>query len=244
LEDARPSTSFAPQRLWLQRQLDPIHYLNLSKSNKKQKLTFIGRPLRIIDILKLFWERLFKILKSEHHDRDVVECLVGHRGLHHLLYHVSAYLVNWLIFLSEIFFSRNKTLFNNLGVTYLIENSVTSEKKKIHFIINCEFFDIRHSNYDIRISSKLLSFSLDISKCPGDWKPSWEYSEWTINDVRIFILISLLENSRVILTGLVSDCLHLLELVTSGNCLSLVYSATVRQNTLLFDVVIGLVVKR
>ena len=47
--------------------------------------------------------------------------------LHHLLHHMTANLVNWLVLLGEIFLCSYKALFNYFCVANFVENSVTAQ---------------------------------------------------------------------------------------------------------------------
>jgi hypothetical protein len=202
----------------------------------------ISEPLWVIDGLIFLTQRLLKILECQHHNCDVVKCLVGNGCFQYLLHNVSAYLVDRLIFLVKIFLSGNITLLNHLCIANFIENSIASKQQKIHFVVDRKLLDVRNCDNNIWISLKLFTFGLDVSKCSGNRKSSWKNTEWTINDVGIIILFSLLENCGIILTRLVCDCLNLLEGISTSDGLRLVDTATVLQNTFLFNVVIWLVI--
>jgi len=190
-------------------------------------LTFIRNPLWIIDLLKILTEWLLEVLKRQHHNSDIIQCLVGNWCLHYLFHNMSTYLMNRLVFLVKIFLSSDETLLYHLSVAYFVENSIASKEQKIHLVVNDKLLDVWNSDNYIRISCKLFTFGFDISKGSGDWKSSWKNTEWTINDVRIFILFCLLCNCGVILTRLVCYGLNLLECISTSDGLRLVNTATV-----------------
>lgn len=73
-------------------------------------------------------------------------------------------LMDRLVFLMEVFLRSDETLFYNFGVANFVKDTIATKEKKIHLVIDGELHDIGNSNNNIRISSKLLSLSLNISK--------------------------------------------------------------------------------
>lgn len=118
--------------------------------------------------MELFTESFLEVLESKHHHRDVVERLVGHARLHHLLHYITTYLVNGLLLAVEVLLGRNPRLLYHLSIADLVEYSVTAQKKEVHAIVDGEFFDLWSRNYDIWVASELLSFGFDVSKGPGN----------------------------------------------------------------------------
>lgn len=197
----------------------------------------------VIDLLELVAESFLEVLESKHHHGDVVERLVGHARLHHLLHHITTYLVNGLLLAVKVLLGRNPRLLYYLSIADLVKYSITAQKKEVHAVVDGEFFDVWSRNYDIWVASKLLSFGFDVSKGPGNRESAWKDPEWSINDIWIlFTAFSLLKDSAVVLTRLVCDGLYLLVRISSSNCLCLIDSTSVGKDSLLFTVVVGLVI--
>lgn len=122
----------------------------------------------VIDLLELVTQSFLEVLEGKHHHSDIVERLVGHARLHHLLHHITTYLVNGLLLAVEVLLGRNPRLLYYLSIADLVKYSVTTQKKEVHAIVDGEFFDFWSRNYDIWVASKLLSFGFDVSKGPGN----------------------------------------------------------------------------
>lgn len=155
---------------------------------------------------------------------------------------MSTYLMYRLVFLMKMLFRRYETLLDNFGITNLVENSIATEKEKIHLVVNRKFFDVWNRDHDIWVASKLLALGLDVSEGTRDTEATWEDSERSVDDVRVVILLRLLEDGGIILTRLVSDSLNLFESVTTGYGLSLINTTTVLKDTLLLNIIIWFMV--
>ena len=78
----------------------------------------------------------------------------------------------------EALFGCNPALLKSLSVTDLVENTITykvitnnlltSKQQKVHLIVNIEFLDVRSCNYNVRVTAKLFSLCLDVSKGTRD----------------------------------------------------------------------------
>jgi len=122
----------------------------------------------VIDLLELVTESFLEVLESKHHHGDVVERLVRNARLHHLLHHITTYLVNGLLLAVEVLLGRDPRLLYYLSIADLVKYSVTAQKKEVHAVVDGVFFDVWSRNYDIHIASELLSFGFDVSKGPGN----------------------------------------------------------------------------
>ena len=146
----------------------PLLLLVVHRPSHLAALLALELMIVVIDLLELVTESFLEVLESKHHHRDVVERLVGHARLHHLLHYITTYLVNGLLLAVEVLLGRNPRLLYHLSIADLVEYSVTAQKKEVHAIVDGEFFDLWSRNYDIWVASELLSFGFDVSKGPGN----------------------------------------------------------------------------
>ena len=72
----------------------PLLLLVVHRPSHLAALLALELMIVVIDLLELVAESFLEVLESKHHHGDVVERLVGHARLHHLLHYIATYLVN------------------------------------------------------------------------------------------------------------------------------------------------------
>ena len=223
----------------------PLLLLVVHRSTNLAALLALEVMIVVVDLLELVTQSLLEVLEGEHHHSDIVESLVGHTCLHHLLHDVTAYLVDGLVLAVKVLLGCNPCLLYDFGIADLVKYSVAAQKKEVHAVVDGEFFDVWSRNHNIRVASEFLTLGFDVSKGPGNRESTWEDSERSIDDIWIFFTaFSLLKDSAVVLARLVCDGLYLLVRISSSYCLCLIDSTSVGKDSLLFTIVVGLVIDR
>lgn len=124
---------------------------------------------------------------------------------------------------------------------------LTAEQQEVHLVVDDKFFDVSRRDNHVRVTTKLLTLGLDVSKGARDGQSTREYAVRPVNDVRILLTFEVTGSAydcRVVLTRLVRDGLHLAPIVGARNCLCLVNATATCQNSLLFGGIVRLVIDR